>query len=86
MPVVRNRTMNARKKSRNDPAARKKSTAPTLRAMTTNVQNVTRAPPTLPESPPIGRDTDPTTVLRAANQAVAYSGNWVDMRTGKLAE
>lgn len=44
--------MNARKKSRNDPAARKKSTAPTLRAMTTNVQNVTRAPPTLPESPP----------------------------------
>lgn len=77
MPVVRNRTMNARKKS----------TAPTLRAMTTNVQNVTRAPPTLSEShPPIGRDTDPTTVLRAANQAVAYSGNWVDMRTGKLAE
>ena len=55
--------------------------------MTTYVQNVTRAPPTLSEShPPIGRDTDPTTVLRAANQAVAYSGNWMDMKTGKLAE
>lgn len=38
------------------------------------------------EPPPIGRDTDPTTVLRAANQAVAYSGNWMDMKTGKLAE
>jgi hypothetical protein len=50
MSVARNRTMNARKKLRNDPAARKKSTTPTLRAMTTNVQNVTRAPPTLSES------------------------------------
>ncbi|MDP8952162.1 MAG: hypothetical protein M3N18_07995 [Actinomycetota bacterium] len=50
-------------------------------------QKVTRAPPALSESqPPTGRDKDPTIGPKAASQIAEYSGNWLFMRTGKLAE
>lgn len=79
--------MNAAKKPANEWTARKESTATTPRAIAMKFQKVTRAPPILSEiQPPTGRARDPTIGPRAASQVTAYSGNWLAMRTGKLAE
>jgi len=56
--------------------------------MATKVQKVTQAPPNVSESqPPRGRTREPKMGPRGAqNTSARFSGNWVFMRSGKLAE
>src|ERR1035437_3549948 len=90
-PVQANSSMNIQKNPEKLPAltacGRKLITPSTAAIITTKLQNVTAAPPSLAEiQPPATRASAPTSGPRNAYCSGFTSGNWVLISNGKPAE